>query len=282
VFSNWFTISNFAKLLTRTSQVRGELKTKMRSLTASFFGFRSSNSNDVIRQNRDLAESLKDGSVFAFKVHILMIYMVFQVLTLWTNRIGSRRRESTRWSYCNRASMSCSLQIDTMKASSTINILILCPSKLSPLCLQLWVSYSDIQFDGADESLVDRMLYWRMVTGSEGRYQIHVGYLWNCLPWTFRLVAVLQWADGALQTPQQNSCQSAQRGSVRWTVFFFKMIFLLSCFEVSMQVLTPSLSRHLHPGSVTWHSKMPSESTNLRSRMMRRLVSCKIGWLVHY
>ncbi|KAG1750475.1 uncharacterized protein EDB91DRAFT_1244056 [Suillus paluster] len=53
--------------LTRTSQVHGELKTKMRSLTGSFFGFRTSNSNDVIRQNRDLAESLKDGSVFAFK-----------------------------------------------------------------------------------------------------------------------------------------------------------------------------------------------------------------------
>ncbi|KAG1829731.1 hypothetical protein F4604DRAFT_1947399 [Suillus subluteus] len=32
-----------------------------------FFGFRTSNSNGVIRQNRDLAESLKDGSVFAFK-----------------------------------------------------------------------------------------------------------------------------------------------------------------------------------------------------------------------
>ncbi|KAG1762799.1 hypothetical protein EV702DRAFT_268005 [Suillus placidus] len=54
-------------LLTRTSQVRGELKTKMRSLTASFFGFRTSNSNNMIRQNRDLAEFLKDGAVFAFK-----------------------------------------------------------------------------------------------------------------------------------------------------------------------------------------------------------------------
>ncbi|KAG2145165.1 hypothetical protein DEU56DRAFT_899942 [Suillus clintonianus] len=54
-------------LLTRTSQVRGELKTKMRSLTASFFGFRTSNSNTVIRQNRDLAEYLKVESVFAFK-----------------------------------------------------------------------------------------------------------------------------------------------------------------------------------------------------------------------
>ncbi|KAG1824017.1 hypothetical protein EV424DRAFT_1346255 [Suillus variegatus] len=49
------------------SGVKMGTQNKMRSLTASFFGFRSSNSNDVIRQNRDLAESLKDGSVFAFK-----------------------------------------------------------------------------------------------------------------------------------------------------------------------------------------------------------------------
>ncbi|KAG2114531.1 hypothetical protein DEU56DRAFT_933783, partial [Suillus clintonianus] len=54
-------------LLKRTSHVRGELKTKMRSLTRIFFGFRSSESRDVIRQNRDLAESLKNGSSFVFK-----------------------------------------------------------------------------------------------------------------------------------------------------------------------------------------------------------------------
>ncbi|KAG1868179.1 hypothetical protein C8R48DRAFT_542761, partial [Suillus tomentosus] len=54
-------------LLQRTSHVRGELKTKMRSLTRSFYGFRSSESRDVIRQNRDQAESLKEGSSFIFK-----------------------------------------------------------------------------------------------------------------------------------------------------------------------------------------------------------------------
>jgi len=110
---------------------------KVRSLTVSFFGFQTSNSNSVIRQSRDLAESLKDGSVFAFKVCILMIYMVFQVLTPWTIRIGSQRRESTRRSYCNWVSMSCGLRINTTKASYTMNILILCLSKLSLLCLQL-------------------------------------------------------------------------------------------------------------------------------------------------
>ncbi|KAG2738353.1 hypothetical protein P692DRAFT_20758820, partial [Suillus brevipes Sb2] len=54
-------------LLKRASHVRGELKTKMRPLTASFHGFRSSNSMEVIRSNRDLAERLKIGSIFVFK-----------------------------------------------------------------------------------------------------------------------------------------------------------------------------------------------------------------------
>ncbi|KAG2097755.1 uncharacterized protein F5147DRAFT_714810 [Suillus discolor] len=54
-------------LLKRASHVRGELKMKMRPLTASFHGFRSSNSMEVIRSNRDLAERLKIGSIFVFK-----------------------------------------------------------------------------------------------------------------------------------------------------------------------------------------------------------------------
>ncbi|KAG1858161.1 hypothetical protein F4604DRAFT_1931188 [Suillus subluteus] len=59
---------SLVKMMTRhTSHVRGELKTKMRALTASFFGFRTSHSTVAIKQNRDLAESLKDGSCFAFK-----------------------------------------------------------------------------------------------------------------------------------------------------------------------------------------------------------------------
>ncbi|KAG1874427.1 hypothetical protein F4604DRAFT_1680960 [Suillus subluteus] len=59
---------SLVKIMTRrTSHVRGELKTKMRALTASFFGFRTSRSTVAIKQNRDLAESLKDGSCFAFK-----------------------------------------------------------------------------------------------------------------------------------------------------------------------------------------------------------------------
>ncbi|KAG1779235.1 hypothetical protein EV702DRAFT_966204 [Suillus placidus] len=51
----------------RTSHVHGELKTKMRALTSSHFGFRTSRSTAAIKQNRDLAESLKDESCFVFK-----------------------------------------------------------------------------------------------------------------------------------------------------------------------------------------------------------------------
>ncbi|KAG1896502.1 uncharacterized protein F5891DRAFT_1175230 [Suillus fuscotomentosus] len=59
---------SLVKMMTRrTSQVREELKTKMRVLTASFFGFRGSRSIPAIKQNRDLAEALKEGSCFVFK-----------------------------------------------------------------------------------------------------------------------------------------------------------------------------------------------------------------------
>ncbi|KAG2134613.1 hypothetical protein BD769DRAFT_1385682 [Suillus cothurnatus] len=59
---------SLVKMMTkRTSHVRGELKTKMRGLTASFFGFRASRSTVAIQANRDLAEALKEGTSFAFK-----------------------------------------------------------------------------------------------------------------------------------------------------------------------------------------------------------------------
>ncbi|KAG1816421.1 uncharacterized protein BJ212DRAFT_1480870 [Suillus subaureus] len=54
-------------MMRRTSHVRGELKTKMRGLTSSFFGFWASWSMTAIKANRDLAESLKEGISFVFK-----------------------------------------------------------------------------------------------------------------------------------------------------------------------------------------------------------------------
>lgn len=60
----------------RTSHVRGELKTKMRALTASYFGFRTSQSITAIKQNRDLAETLKDESRFVFKVLLTWLVVI--------------------------------------------------------------------------------------------------------------------------------------------------------------------------------------------------------------
>ncbi|KAG2150337.1 uncharacterized protein EDB93DRAFT_1050027, partial [Suillus bovinus] len=55
-------------MMRRTSQVCVELKAKMHVLTASFFGFRASRSIPAIKENRNLAESLKEGSHFVFKM----------------------------------------------------------------------------------------------------------------------------------------------------------------------------------------------------------------------
>ncbi|KAG1745384.1 uncharacterized protein EDB91DRAFT_1021685, partial [Suillus paluster] len=54
-------------MMRHTSHVRGELKTKMRGLTASFFGFRTSCSIAALKANCDLAEALKEGVSFVFK-----------------------------------------------------------------------------------------------------------------------------------------------------------------------------------------------------------------------
>lgn len=57
-----------ARLVTsRGSQVRGQLKTKLRPLVEAMFGFHSSQSKNAIKKNRALAEGLKEGTNFAFK-----------------------------------------------------------------------------------------------------------------------------------------------------------------------------------------------------------------------
>ncbi|KAI5980544.1 hypothetical protein EDD15DRAFT_2121324, partial [Pisolithus albus] len=60
---------DISKLITSCgSQVRGELKTKLRPLVEVMFGFHSSQSKSAIKKNRSLAEALKEGTNFAFKV----------------------------------------------------------------------------------------------------------------------------------------------------------------------------------------------------------------------
>ncbi|KIK25342.1 hypothetical protein PISMIDRAFT_97028 [Pisolithus microcarpus 441] len=58
-----------AKIVTnRGSQVRGQLKTKLRPLVEAIFGFHSSQSKSAIKKNRSIVEGLKGGTNFAFKV----------------------------------------------------------------------------------------------------------------------------------------------------------------------------------------------------------------------
>ncbi|KIM66673.1 hypothetical protein SCLCIDRAFT_109875, partial [Scleroderma citrinum Foug A] len=58
-----------AKLITnRGSQVCGELKGKLRPLVEVMFNFHSSQTKSAIKKNRALAEELKEGANFAFKV----------------------------------------------------------------------------------------------------------------------------------------------------------------------------------------------------------------------
>lgn len=50
----------------RTSQVRGELKTKIRPLVESLYGFE--NAKSAITHNRERTENLKDDYAFVYKV----------------------------------------------------------------------------------------------------------------------------------------------------------------------------------------------------------------------
>ncbi|KAI5982758.1 hypothetical protein EDC04DRAFT_2498380, partial [Pisolithus marmoratus] len=61
-----------AKLVTsHGSQVHSQLKTKLHPLVKAMFSFHSSQSKNAIKKNWALAEGLKEGTNFAFKVQVL-------------------------------------------------------------------------------------------------------------------------------------------------------------------------------------------------------------------
>ncbi|KAJ7661007.1 hypothetical protein B0H17DRAFT_954003, partial [Mycena rosella] len=64
---------DIAKLIMRRgSQMRGELKTKVRALVELIFGFESGQNKKIIRKNRQQAEDLKEGMGYSYKVtHLL-------------------------------------------------------------------------------------------------------------------------------------------------------------------------------------------------------------------
>ncbi|KAF8230447.1 hypothetical protein L208DRAFT_1400539 [Tricholoma matsutake] len=60
---------SIAKLITsRGSHLRGELKTKTRPLVETFYGFKSGHNRKIIVKNCQIAEELKDGHTFVYKI----------------------------------------------------------------------------------------------------------------------------------------------------------------------------------------------------------------------
>lgn len=58
---------HYGQITSRGSQLRGELKSKTRSLVEGCFGFESGLNKKIVRKNRDIAENLKEGKVFVYK-----------------------------------------------------------------------------------------------------------------------------------------------------------------------------------------------------------------------
>lgn len=54
--------------------MRGELKTKVRSLVELVFGFESGQNKKNIRKNRQLAEDLKEGFGYCYRVSFLPLF----------------------------------------------------------------------------------------------------------------------------------------------------------------------------------------------------------------
>ncbi|KAJ6510912.1 hypothetical protein C8R45DRAFT_814744, partial [Mycena sanguinolenta] len=85
---------DLAKLITsRTSQMRGEIKTKVRGLVELTFGFRSGQNKKDVRKNRQLAEDLKEGMGYAYKVSINYFADLLLIILLQSNlsRADSRK-----------------------------------------------------------------------------------------------------------------------------------------------------------------------------------------------
>ncbi|KAI6029033.1 hypothetical protein EDC04DRAFT_2503192, partial [Pisolithus marmoratus] len=76
---------DLSKLITSCgSQVRSELKTKLCPLVEVVFSFHSSQSKSAIKKNWMLAEALKEGTNFAFKVSFLKALLIQKIInTMW-------------------------------------------------------------------------------------------------------------------------------------------------------------------------------------------------------
>jgi Domain of unknown function (DUF6532) len=61
------------QITNRASHLRGELKTKARPIVETFYDFESGNHRKTIAKNRSIAEDLKEGYGYAYKVSLLII-----------------------------------------------------------------------------------------------------------------------------------------------------------------------------------------------------------------
>ena len=62
------------QITNRSSQLRGELKSKTCPLVEGFFAFESGLNRKMIAKNRETAENLKDGKGFIYKVFAHSIF----------------------------------------------------------------------------------------------------------------------------------------------------------------------------------------------------------------
>ena len=109
------------QLTNHGAHVCGELKTKVTPLVEAMFGFSSGNSKKILKQNRALAEDLKDGYNFAYEVFILHITILHHANIFF--RFGPHPRPNVKAFIVHlssrRLSMSCGSRTRWTKVSST-------------------------------------------------------------------------------------------------------------------------------------------------------------------
>ncbi|KAI6041031.1 hypothetical protein EDC04DRAFT_2566153, partial [Pisolithus marmoratus] len=80
----WTATTHVLQITSHGSQVHGKLKTKLHPLVEVVFSFHSSQSKSAIKKNWMLAEALKEGTNFAFKVSFLKVPLIQKIInTMW-------------------------------------------------------------------------------------------------------------------------------------------------------------------------------------------------------
>jgi hypothetical protein len=79
--TTWFRLCSYSTQITcRGSHLRGEIKTKVKPLVASMYGFEVPTNETIRARNRKLVEELKEEYTFLYKVRHAMLCLLFTVL----------------------------------------------------------------------------------------------------------------------------------------------------------------------------------------------------------